>query len=86
MLCTLAALESDEFCRDRLGLDKGLGMIDRSRLNMKGGSIATGHPFAATGARIVGTLAKTLDENGGGLGLISICAAGGQAVTAILEK
>nr|WP_330212307.1 acetyl-CoA C-acetyltransferase [Pseudomonas sp. Z18(2022)] len=86
VLCTLAAMESDEFCRERLGLEKGLGVIDRSRLNVKGGSVATGHPFAATGGRIVGTLAKTIHENGGGRGLISICAAGGQAVTAIIEK
>lgn len=86
VLCTLAAMESDNFCRERLGLDKGLGSIDFSKLNVKGGSIATGHPFAATGARIVGTLAKTINENGGGRGLISICAAGGQAVAAIIEK
>lgn len=86
VLCTLAAMASDQFCRERLGLDGGLGAIERSKLNVKGGSLATGHPFAATGGRIVGTLAKTLDENGGGRGLISICAAGGQAVTAILEK
>ncbi len=86
VLCTLAAMESDQFCCERLGLEQGLGTIDRSKLNVKGGSIATGHPFAATGGRIVGTLAKTIDQNGGGRGLISICAAGGQAVTAILEK
>lgn len=86
VLCTLAAMKSDEFCRAHLGLEQGLGTIDRSKLNIKGGSIATGHPFAATGGRIVGTLAKIIDQNGGGRGLISICAAGGQAVTAILEK
>ncbi|WP_436868911.1 acetyl-CoA C-acetyltransferase [Acinetobacter courvalinii] len=86
VLCTLAALESDDYAREKLGLEKGLGKIDYSKLNVKGGSIATGHPFAATGGRIVGTLAKILDENKGGRGLISICAAGGQAVTAILEK
>ncbi|KYO75189.1 3-ketoacyl-CoA thiolase [Pseudomonas aeruginosa] len=86
VLCTLAAMDSDQFCRERLGLEGGLGTIDRSKLNVKGGSLATGHPFAATGGRIVGTLAKALDENGGGRGLISICAAGGQAVAAILEK
>lgn len=86
VLCQLAAWESPEFCRERLGLDEPLGSIDRSRLNVKGSSIATGHPFAATGTRIVGTLAKILDEAGRGRGLISICAAGGQAVTAILEK
>ena len=86
VLCTLAALESDDFCRDQHGLDKALGRIDRTRLNVKGGSIATGHPFAATGARIVATLAKTIHEAGKGRGLISICAAGGQAVTAIIEK
>lgn len=86
VLCTLEALASDAFCRDKHGLDKALGEIDRNRLNVKGSSIGTGHPFAATGGRIVGTLARILDQNGGGRGLISICAAGGQAVTAILEK
>lgn len=86
VLCTLAAWESPEFCRDKLGLDQPLGSIDRARLNVKGSSIATGHPFAATGGRVVATLAKILDEAGGGRGLISICAAGGQGVTAILEK
>ena len=67
-------------------MDKALGSIDRSKLNVKGSSLAVGHPFAATGARIVGTLAKILEENKGGRGLISICAAGGMGVTAILEK
>ncbi len=86
VLCTLAALDSAEFCKEKLGRDTPLGSIDMSKLNVKGGSIATGHPFAATGTRIVATLAKTLDEAGSGRGLISICAAGGQAVTAILEK
>lgn len=86
VLCTLAAMESDEYAKAQLGLDQGLGTIDRNKLNIKGGSIATGHPFAATGGRIVGTLAKIIDENSGGRGLISICAAGGQAVTAILER
>jgi acetyl-CoA C-acetyltransferase len=86
VLSTMAAWESAEFCKEKLGLDQPLGSIDRAKLNVKGSSIATGHPFAATGARIVATLAKTLDEAGGGRGLISICAAGGQAVTAILEK
>ncbi|NMO14610.1 acetyl-CoA C-acetyltransferase [Pyxidicoccus fallax] len=86
VLCTLAAWESDAFCRERLGLSGALGAIDRARLNVKGSSIAAGHPFAATGGRIVGTLAKALSEAGPGKkGLISICAAGGQAVTAILE-
>lgn len=86
VLCTLAALESEGFCKKSLGLEQALGSIDRSKLNIKGGSIATGHPFAATGGRIVGTLAKMIDQRGGGRGLISICAAGGQAVTAILER
>jgi acetyl-CoA C-acetyltransferase len=86
VLCTLAAWESPEFCRDRLGLAEPLGSIDRTRLNVKGSSIAAGHPFAATGGRIVGTLAKLLAEKGSGRGLISICAAGGQGVTAILER
>jgi len=86
VLCTLMAWESVEFCRDRLGLGAPLGSIDRARLNVKGGSLATGHPFAATGARILATLAKTIDERGGGRGLISICTAGGMGVTAIVEK
>lgn len=86
VLCTLAAWESPEFCREKLGRDEPLGAIDRAKLNVKGSSIAAGHPFAATGGRILGTLAKTLDEAGRGRGLISICAAGGQGVTAVLEK
>ena len=86
MLSTLAAWEDEEFCRDRLGLDAPLGAIDRSRLNVNGSSLAAGHPFAATGGRIVATLAKLLHEKGpGSSGLISICAAGGQGVVAILE-
>ena len=86
VLATLKAWEDDEFCRNRLGLDKNLGSIDRNKLNVNGSSIAAGHPFAATGARIVATLAKMLEEKGEGRGLISICAAGGQGVTAILER
>ncbi|MFI6821262.1 acetyl-CoA C-acetyltransferase [Micromonospora sp. NPDC050187] len=86
VLATLAAWESPEFCKERLGLDTPLGPIDRDRLNVNGSSLAAGHPFAATGGRIVATLAKLLAEQGGGRGLISICAAGGQGVTAILER
>ncbi len=86
VLCTLAAWEDKRFCKEYLGLNKPLGTIDRKKLNIKGGSLAVGHPFGATGARIVGTLAKIIDENKGGRGLISICAAGGMGVTAILEK
>ncbi|MFF5172522.1 acetyl-CoA C-acetyltransferase [Micromonospora sp. NPDC000089] len=86
VLATLAAWESPEFCKDRLGLDAPLGAIDRAKLNVNGSSLAAGHPFAATGGRIVATLAKQLAEAGGGRGLISICAAGGQGVTAILER
>ena len=85
VLCTLKAWESEDFCKEKLGLDQALGSIDRNKLNIKGSSVATGHPFAATGPRIMATLAKILRENGGGRGLISICAAGGQGVTAILE-
>ncbi|WP_405225668.1 acetyl-CoA C-acetyltransferase [Lentisalinibacter sediminis] len=84
-LSTLKAWESTEFCRERLGRDEPLGSIDRSKLNVVGGSIAIGHPFAATGARIVGTLAKLLASKGSGRGLISVCTAGGMGVTAILE-
>jgi acetyl-CoA C-acetyltransferase len=85
VLTTLAAWEDADFCRTRLGLDAPLGSIDRSRLNVNGSSLAAGHPFAATGGRIVASLAKQLAEAGGGRGLISICAAGGQGVVAILE-
>ncbi|GIJ27960.1 acetyl-CoA acetyltransferase [Micromonospora qiuiae] len=86
VLATLAAWESAEFCKDRLGLDAPLGAIDPDKLNVTGSSLAAGHPFAATGGRIVATLAKLLAEKGSGRGLISICAAGGQGVTAILER
>jgi acetyl-CoA C-acetyltransferase len=91
VLCTLKAWEDPKFCKERLGLDKPLGSIDRSKLNVKGGSLAAGHPFAATGGRILATLAKIIEEhvqNGakGGRGLISICAAGGMGVVAIVER
>jgi acetyl-CoA C-acetyltransferase len=86
VLCTLAAWESDTFCREKLGLSGAVGKIDRSKLNVKGGSVALGHPFAATGARIVTGLAKMLSQKGKGRGLISICTGGGMGVTAILEK
>ena len=86
VLATLAAWESPEFCKSKLGLDAPLGAIDRAKLNVNGSSLAAGHPFAATGGRIVATLAKILAERGSGRGLISICAAGGQGVTAILER
>ena len=85
VLSTLAAWEDEEFCRTRLGLDAPLGSIDRSKLNVNGSSLAAGHPFAATGGRIVASLAKMLHEKGSGRGLISICAAGGQGLVAILE-
>jgi acetyl-CoA C-acetyltransferase len=87
VLCTLRAWESAEFCRERLGLEAPLGAIDRSRLNVKGGSVAIGHPFAATGTRIVATLAKLLAEDSSARrGLISVCTAGGMGVTAIIER
>jgi len=85
VLCTLKAWESEDWCRKRLNRSP-LGSIDRKKLNPKGSSVAIGHPFAATGARVVATLAKQLAERGSGRGLISICAAGGQGVTAILER
>jgi acetyl-CoA C-acetyltransferase len=85
VLATLKAWEDPVYCRERLGRDEPLGAIDRSKLNVNGGSLAVGHPFAATGGRIVATLAKQIHENGGGRGLISVCAAGGQGVTAIVE-
>ncbi|WP_268798130.1 acetyl-CoA C-acetyltransferase [Pseudomonas huanghezhanensis] len=86
VLCTLKAWEDPEYCKTRLGLDAPLGSIDRSKLNVKGSSLAAGHPFAATGGRIVANLAKLLSMAGQGRGLISICAAGGQGVTAIIER
>ena len=86
VLCTLKAWEDPVFCKQKLGLDEPLGQIDRDKLNVNGGSLGAGHPFAATGGRIVGSLAKALAERGGGRGLISICAAGGQGVVAILER
>jgi len=86
VLATLKAWEDPVFCKERLGLDEPLGSIDRSRLNVKGSSLAAGHPFAATGGRIVNVAAKLLAEQGSGRALISICAAGGQGVVAILER
>ncbi|GAC50502.1 acetyl-CoA C-acetyltransferase [Gordonia aichiensis] len=85
VLATLQAFESEEYCKERLGLDAALGPIDRSKLNVNGSSLAAGHPFAATGGRIVAQAAKQIKANGGGRALISICAAGGQGVTAIIE-
>ncbi|HWD66303.1 MAG TPA: acetyl-CoA C-acetyltransferase [Solirubrobacteraceae bacterium] len=85
VLCTLKAWEDPVYCRERLGLDAPLGSIDRDKLNVNGGSLGAGHPFGATGGRIVANLAKTLAERGSGRGVISICAAGGLGVTAIME-
>jgi acetyl-CoA C-acetyltransferase len=86
VLCTLKAWEDKKFCKEKLGLDKPLGKIDMKKLNINGSSLAAGHPFAATGGRLVATLAKMLDQKGSGRGLISICAAGGQGVVAIIER
>ncbi len=86
VLCTLKAWNDPVFCRDKLGRAEPLGSIDRIKLNVKGGSLAIGHPFAATGSRIVATLAKILDESKAKRGLISVCTAGGMGVTAILER
>ena len=86
VLCTLKAWEDAEFCKTHLGRRGALGAIDRDRLNVKGSSLAFGHPFAATGSRIIGNLAKLLEEKGQGRGLISICTAGGMGVAAILES
>jgi acetyl-CoA C-acetyltransferase len=86
VLCTLKAWNDPGFCREKLGLPGVLGTIDRAKLNVKGGSLALGHPFAATGTRIVATLAKILDENKAKRGLISVCTAGGMGVTAIVER
>ena len=84
-IATLKAWQSEKFCREKLGRNVPMGPIDLAKLNSKGGSIAIGHPFAATGARIVATMAKLLNENGSGRGLISVCTAGGMGVTAIME-
>ena len=86
VLCTLKAWESEAYCKKRLGRNAALGAIDRAKLNPKGSSVAIGHPFAATGARVLATAAKQLAERGAGRALLSICAAGGQGVTAILER
>jgi acetyl-CoA C-acetyltransferase len=86
LLCTLKAWEDPVFCRERLGLDEPLGAIDRDKLNVRGGSLGAGHPFGATGGRIVANLAKLLAERGSGRGLISICAAGGLGVVAVMER
>ena len=86
VLCTLKAWEDADYCKTRLGLDAPLGSIDRSKLNVKGSSLAAGHPFAATGGRILTNMSKLLATAGKGRGLISICAAGGQGVTAIIER
>jgi acetyl-CoA C-acetyltransferase len=86
VLCTLAAWDSESYCRRRLGLGEALGTIDRERMNVKGSSLAVGHPFAATGARILGTLAQILENAGSGRGLISVCTAGGMGVAAILDR
>jgi acetyl-CoA C-acetyltransferase len=86
VLCTLKAWESEEFCKTKLGMDGALGSIDRNKLNVVGSSLALGHPFAATGARIVATAAKLLKEKGQGRVLISICTAGGMGVAAIVER
>ncbi len=86
VLCTLKAWESESFCREKLGLNRALGSIDRNKINVKGGSVALGHPFGATGARIVATLAKLLSAKGKGRGLASICTGGGMGVTLILER
>lgn len=86
VLCTLAAWDSESYCRSRLGLSEALGTIDRERMNVKGSSLAVGHPFAATGARILSTLAQILESAGSGRGLISVCTAGGMGVAAILER
>jgi acetyl-CoA C-acetyltransferase len=86
VLATLKAWDDPVFCKERLGLDTVLGEIDRSKLNVNGSSLAAGHPFAATGGRILNVAAKLLAQKGSGRALISICAAGGQGVTAILER
>jgi len=85
VLCTLKAWESAQWCRERLGRDQALGSIDRSKLNVKGGSLAMGHPFGATGTRVLANAAKLIAQKGSGRALISVCTAGGMGVTAIVE-
>jgi acetyl-CoA C-acetyltransferase len=85
VIATLKAWQSEKFCREKLGRNEAMGPIDLSKLNVRGGSVAIGHPFGATGARVVATMAKLLSEKGSGRGLISVCAAGGMGVTAIME-
>lgn len=86
VLCTLRAWESEDYCKSRLGLSGAMGSIDPAKINPLGSSLAAGHPFAATGARIIGTVAKELAERGGGRALVSICTAGGMGVVAIVER
>lgn len=86
VLCTLKAWESADYCKNALGRDKAMGPIDRTKMNVKGGSLALGHPFAATGGRILATAAKLLEQKGKGRVLISICTAGGMGVAAIVER
>ncbi|MFT6307218.1 MAG: acetyl-CoA C-acetyltransferase, partial [Halioglobus sp.] len=86
VLCTLKAWEDESYCQNELGRSEAMGSIDRSRMNKVGSSLAMGHPFAATGARVLGTLAKQLNEKGSGKGLISVCTAGGMGLSAVLEK
>ena len=86
VLCTLKAWEDETYCREELGRDAPMGPIDRARLNVAGSSLAVGHPFAATGARVLATLARLLEERDGGRGLVSVCTAGGMGLTAVLER
>jgi acetyl-CoA C-acetyltransferase len=86
VLCTLKAWESDEYCRKELNMSQALGSIDQTKMNVKGGSVALGHPFGATGARVVSNMAKLLSQKGKGRGLVSVCTAGGMGVAAIIEK
>jgi acetyl-CoA C-acetyltransferase len=86
VLCTLKAWEDADYCKKVLGLNQAMGSIDRSKMNVKGGSLALGHPFAATGGRIIATAAKILKQKGQGRILISICTAGGMGVAAIIER
>ena len=85
-IATLKAWQSQEFCRDRLGRNQPMGPLELTKLNVKGGSIAMGHPFAATGARVIATMARLLHEKGSGRGLVSVCTAGGMGVSAIMER
>lgn len=86
VLCTLAAWEDKKYNKNVLDRDKAMGKIDPTKINIKGSSVAYGHPFAATGARILGVTAKLLETENKKRALISVCTAGGMGVSALVER